>query len=369
MRVAYDAKRVFRNFTGLGNYCRSTLTMLETYYPDVEQQLFSPSLGREDARTLPFRDKAILPSGLMRGSMWRTFCMGREASAVADIFHGLSHELPYGLDIPSVVTMHDVAFRTYKDMYTPFDRVIYNRKWASACRRATHIIAISESTKRDVQRFYNVPDERISVVCQPVDFSFYDNLPADTDDSSPRSIVNFQFYNLYVGSINSRKNLLSIVQAMEMIPEERRLPLIIVGEGREYKARVQQYIASHSLEKWCHFMGHVGTLQELQTLYRGAHMFIYPSHYEGMGLPVIEAQLCGCPVITSNVSSLPEAGGDAAIQVPPTDVHALAEAIDCLTTDGALRHQLSVAGRERCMELFHPKKLAIDLMSIYNKVR
>ncbi|MCF0202314.1 MAG: glycosyltransferase family 4 protein [Bacteroidaceae bacterium] len=354
MKVAFDAKRVFRNFTGLGNYSRSTLSMLQTYYPDVEQMLFTPDLGKERDRTKAFVPRSVMPGGFLRGSLWRTFQMGNDASRCADIFHGLSNELPYRLSIPSVVTIHDVAFRTFTDMYKPLDRWIYDKKWASACRRADHIIAISHSTKHDVQRFYDVPDDKITVVYQPVDVSFYE--PSLGGQGS---------YILYVGSINSRKNLLSIVQAIEMIPEENRLPLVIVGEGREYKKKVLDYISSHHLEKWCVFKGHVNTLADLQELYRNARMFVYPSHYEGMGLPVIEAQLCGCPVITSDVSSLPEAAGEPAIKLPPTDVHALSQAIDTLTSDDLLWTRLSKEGRQRCMTDFHPKKLAGDLVKVY----
>ncbi|MCF0187240.1 MAG: glycosyltransferase family 4 protein, partial [Bacteroidaceae bacterium] len=176
-------------------------------------------------------------------------------------------------------------------------------------------------------------------------------------------------YMLYVGSINSRKNLLAVVQALEMIPEGQRLPLVIVGDGREYKKKVMEYISARHLEKWCLFKGHVTTVEELQILYRNARMFVYPSHYEGMGLPVIEAQLAGCPVITSDVSSLPEAGGDAAILIPPKDVRALSSAMDRLTTDDELWVRISKQGRKRCMEKFHPKTLVGELTRVYGSVR
>ncbi|MCF0183387.1 MAG: glycosyltransferase family 4 protein [Bacteroidaceae bacterium] len=364
MVIGYDAKRVFRNFTGLGNYCRSTLDMLERYHPELVQRLYSPSLGGEDVRTERFRERAITPQGLLRGGLWRTMVMGREASRTCDLFHGLSHELPMRLDIPSVVTMHDVAFRTFTEMYSAIDRRIYDLKWAYACRHASHIIAISESTRRDVQRFYGVADDRISVVYQPVHPSYY----ADPLPRLPRPEGVPEQYNLYVGSINSRKNLLGIAQAMERIPEDRRLPLVVVGNGGEYRRRVQTFIAEKQMERWFVFLGNVGETERLQALYQHARTFIYPSHYEGMGLPVIEAQLCGCPVITSDVSSLPEAGGDAAILVTSTDTDALATAIERVATDDSLAAEMALQGRSRCMRLFHPAALAEQLNDIYTHV-
>lgn len=362
MIVGYDAKRVFRNFTGLGNYCRNTLDMLAQYHPEVEQRLYTPGIGKANERTKRFTDHAVLPDGLLRNSLWRTFSMGKQASKTCDIFHGLSHELPFRLTIPSVVTMHDVAFNVYTKMYTTIDRQIYNLKWAYACRHATHVIAISDSTRYDVQRFFGVDDKRISVVYQPVHPCFYTDIPTTLPhhDGVPSD------YALYVGSINSRKNLLSIIQAMERLPASARLPLVVVGDGHSYKQQVLSYVAEKGLQPWVLMLGSVGSIEQLQALYHHARVFVYPSHYEGMGLPVIEAQLSGCPVITSNVSSLPEAGGDAAIQVSPTDIDALSDALRMVTTDNALANNMRHEGRERCMRLFHPRILAQQLMTVYD---
>ena len=361
MIIAYDAKRVFRNFTGLGNYCRSTLDMLARYQPQCEQRLLTPALS-SDERCARFVSRAVVPHGVVRGSLWRTFCMGAEAKAVgADVFHGLSNELPLRLDIPSVVTVHDVAFRTYTDMYKPWDRAIYDRKWASACRRATRIIAISESTRRDILRFYDVPEERVVVVYQPVQDIFY-GTPAPLTFDVPHD------YMLYVGSLNSRKNLLAVVQAMEMLPADLRLPLVVVGDGSgDYADKVLAYVASHGMERWF-VRRRVDDNAQLQALYAHARLFVYPSHYEGMGLPVIEAQLSGCPVITSNVSSLPEAGGDAALQVLPTDVRALADAMEQLITDDTLVTRLSSEGRTRSHQRFAPERLAKELTDVYSEI-
>ena len=153
MKIAYDAKRYYHNHTGLGNYSRTLVNNIATFYPDVETLLY---------------DKKALS---------RTFYLGHKAKADGcDIIHGLSNELPRDIikaGIKSIVTMHDVAWRTFPAMYKPVDRVIYEWKYGWSAKHATHVICISESTKRDVMRFYNVPEERISVIYQPVQKLFY----------------------------------------------------------------------------------------------------------------------------------------------------------------------------------------------------
>ena len=367
MRIGFDAKRLYNNFTGLGNHSRTTIDILTESFPEEDYRLYTPKIPNNPV-TLPYLHKphcqTITPSGLLKGGLWRTFelvrCLRRDR---VELFHGLSNEIPVGLSragIASVVTVHDVAFKTFTDMYHPLDRCIYDQKWRYACRHADRIIAISECTKRDVMRFYDVPEEKVSVLYQPANPIFYtdeDNSPADTlAAESP--------YMLYVGSVNSRKNLLGIVKAMELLPHDLRMPLVIVGNGRGYKRQVQQYIADHHLER-LFIWKRVTDNSELKRLYAGAALFVYPSFYEGFGLPVVEAELCGCPVVTSNVSSLPEAGGPASIQVAPGDTQAIADGMAKALTDSDLRSRMIAEGRAYAMETFRPTTLAQRLMDIY----
>lgn len=367
MKIAFDAKRLYCNFTGLGNHSRTTLDILTQYYPDNEYLLYTPKVKHNDITDRYLNSdqlQTVMPSGLMKGGVWRTFSLAGEArKAGADIFHGLSNELPVGIEgsgVPSVVTIHDVAFKTFTDMYHWQDRQIYDLKWRYAIRHADHIIAISECTKRDILRFYDVPEEKISVVYQPVSPEYY----SPSIHPSPSSM---EPYALYVGSINSRKNLLGAVKALELLPESVRIPLYIVGNGREYKREVEAYIESHGLGKWCVWLKDVYS-DELRQLYVGARFFIYPSYYEGFGLPVVEARLSGCPVITSNLSSLPEAAGSHALLIDPADPRSISQAMDRLITDDALHHDLSVRSREEAMQTLHPQVLAGQLMDVYKKV-
>ncbi len=365
MRIGFDAKRLYNNFTGLGNHSRTTIDILTAEFPEHEYWLYTPKM-RLNGATLPYLGKknchTVTPKGMMRGGAWRTYGLVNDMKRDGiEVFHGLSNEMPVGLfhsGIASVVTIHDVAFRTFPDMYHWHDRKIYDMKWQYACNHADRIICISECTKRDVLEFYNVPERKVEVVYQPVNPIYYK--PIEKDNSQP--------YMLYVGSINSRKNLLGVVKAMELMPKDLQMPLIVAGGGGAYKQEVQKYIAEKRMEKLFVWPEMVGT-NALQTLYTNAQLFIYPSFYEGFGLPVVEAQLCGCPVVTSNVSSLPEAGGPWAQKADPHSPEDICDKMVKLLTDTELRRQTIEEARKYAAETFDPTRLARQLMNVYEKIK
>ena len=381
MKIGFDAKRLFNNFTGLGNHSRTTIDILTAAFPENEYYLYTPKIRLNDV-TEPYLTKVgchtIQPSGFLKGGAWRTFGLaGEMKKEEIDLFHGLSNEIPTGLQrhgIRSVVTIHDVAFHTFPDMYYRHDRMIYDLKWKFACRNADRIIAISECTKKDVMKFYDVAEEKIDVIYQPVAPRYYDTEPlADrtvsdffADSPMPLCRLHRMPYMLYVGSVNSRKNLLGIVKAMEMMPKDLQLPLVIVGNGGTYRQKVMEYITSHGMESRFILPENVDSSTLLQ-LYRHAELFVYPSFYEGFGLPVVEAQLCGCPVVTSNVSSLTEAGGPFSLQADPTNVEEICSHMVSLLTDSELRARLVSGARDYAMNTFHPSVLAMELMKCYTR--
>lgn len=363
MRIGFDAKRLFNNFTGLGNHSRTTIDILTDEFPENDYLLYTPKITHNDITT-PYLQKGncqtIKPTGMLRGSIWRTFeLVSRVKADKIDIFHGLSNELPVGINrsgVRSVVTIHDVAFKTFPDMYHKIDRYIYDVKWKHAVETADRIIAISQCTKDDIIRFYNVDEEKIDVVYQPVAPLFY----------NPITKTRCEPYMLYVGSVNSRKNLLGIVKAMELLPKDFDLPLYIVGEGREYKTQVQTYIAEHGMEGRFKWLGGL-TPNELHQLYTNAQLFIYPSFYEGFGLPVVEAMLSGCPVVTSNVSCLPEAAGPYSLLASPSDPEDIKDKMQKALEDTSLRTRMIEGSKEFAMFAFHPHTLAHQLMNTYQK--
>ena len=379
MRIGYDAKRLFCNFTGLGNYSRNNIVALRELFPGNDYVLFTPKVRVNDV-TRPFLDmegvEVKTPETLVKGGLWRTCLLsGLLAKEHIDVFHGLSHELPFGIDrsgVASVVTIHDVAFKTFPQMYHWHDRQIYDLKMRYACRHADRIVAISESTKHDVMRFYGVEESKIDVVYQPVQDIYYTPMRRDEAQTLVQAFAPGlpHEFMLYVGSVNSRKNLLGIVKAMERIPVESRLPLVIVGNGREYKLQVEQFIAEHGMEKYFFWLSNLKDNHQLQALYTLALVFLYPSFYEGFGLPVVEALLSGCPVVTSNISSLPEAGGDASALVNPSSDEEIADAIKgMLSLSDEERKSKVSAGRDYAERMFRPDAIARQLMDVYQRAK
>ncbi len=350
-RIGYDAKRYYHNNTGLGNYSRTLVQDVQRISPDIDTVLY-------DSKTFE-----------------RTFRLGRKAAADGcRIFHGLSNELPRDIvraGIPSVVTMHDVAWRTFPDMYTVFDRHIYDIKYGWAARNATHVVCISQSTKRDIMRFYDVPEERISVIYQPVQRPFYTPMPhREAEEICNRQLpyTKGRDFILTVGSINSRKNLLGMVKALEGLPPKERPLFIVVGNGREYRAKVEQYINAKGLRQYIRIETNIHDTRTLQALYTRARCLIYPSFYEGFGLPVVEASLQRCPVITSNVSSLPEAGGPAAILTDPNAVSQMTNALHRLLSSSAECAERGEQAYRYCIENFSPDTLTRQMLDLYDTI-
>jgi len=378
MRIAYDAKRLFNNFTGLGNYSRSVLKSIIEYYPDNDLLLYTPKVQNTPETRLFLQSPQCLtqkPASIIKGSLWRTMFLPNEVKAdKADIFHGLSNEIPVGLKkrgIPSVVTIHDVAFKTFKDMYHWHDRQIYTLKFNYACTHADKIVAISENTKADILKFCpNVDESKIHVIYQPVQDIFYVPMEKETARKIASEAIPAlpESFLLYVGSINSRKNLMAVVKALECMPESERLPLVIVGRGKSYKTKVQNYVAENNLNKYCIWVDYLSDNVALQALYTCASIFIYPSFYEGFGLPVVEAMLSRCPVVTSNVSSLPEAGGDGAALIDPKNHLQLADTMLNILRNDNIRKQMTEKGFEYATTKFNPHSLATEMINLYKSM-
>ena len=195
----------------------------------------------------------------------------------------------------------------------------------------------------------------------PRDYFYY-----DLEEQKPTQPT--EAYMLYVGSVNSRKNLLGIVKAMELLPTDLQIPLTIVGGGGSYKHQVEQYIAEHHMEHLFQWTSAIDSVS-LKQLYANATLFLYPSFYEGFGLPVVEALLSGCPVLTSNTSSLPEAGGPCSLQVDPRNIEEIRDGIVKILTDNTLRSQMIEGGRQYALNKFHPETIAGQLASMYEKMK
>lgn len=352
MRIGFDAKRYFHNNTGLGSYSRSLIDGLRQFCPDNDYILYDEK---------PFA---------------RTFRLGCKAEKDGcGIFHGLSNELPLDIGrtgVRSVVTIHDVAWKAFPDMYHRADRIIYDIKYGLSARNADRVVAISHSTKADLTHYYGVAPERISVIYQPVQRHYYTPIPKEealhmikeNRPQLPRE------YMLSVGTVNSRKNLLRVLDAMARIPAGARMPLVIVGGGLSgsYARDCRRLIETRLDRNTVTWIAGLDDNRLLQALYTGATALLYPSQYEGFGLPVVEALLQGCPVLTSNVSSLPEAAGPGGLFVSPHDTDEIMEGIMRLADDSALRDRLATEGREYCRTNFAPETLSGQMTELYRNI-
>lgn len=374
MKIAYDAKRLFNNNTGLGNYSRTMIDILCEYFPENEYHLYTPKIKNKEYGRLYQANKCcriINKNSKLFGSLWRSALQSPQMQKDGiDIYHGLSNEITGGLGkrgIKSVVTIHDLAFITFPQMYKAIDRKIYDIKAKKACQNADLIISISKSTENDIIKYYNIAPEKIRTIYQPVNPVYYNKI--STEEAS-RTIAKYNLptdFMLYVGSINSRKNLLGIVKAMQIVGDNV-IPLVVVGNGREYKQEVLNYIAANKMEKKIIFLGGK-EITELQALYTMAKLFVYPSFYEGFGLPIVEAMLSDCPVLTSNISSLPEAAGPNSLLADPYSTESIALCMERGLFDTELRKSMIEKGYEYALENFSPKQQAAKVMDVYREIR
>lgn len=361
--IAYDAKRLFTNFTGLGNYSRTLLRNLQEYYPYCEFHLFTPSII-ENVETHYFLNNQKFKVHIPAGSrlMWRTLGMSREVNTLKpDIFHGLSHEIPFGLQssISTVVTFHDLIYERYPKQFGWWDRNMYQLKYRSAAKRAHHILAISKSTQNDMIDLYGIPEDKISVVYQSCrsEFMQLHCVPVDYTKG----------YWLYVGSTIPRKGLLQLVMAYGMIPQNTRRPLVIVGSGpADYIQQVRDMMKYYGITDHVRWIERLDN-QSLCSIYDACYALIYPSIYEGFGIPLIESLSRGRPVITSTLSALPEAAGPGAIYVNPFSPEEIASALLELENK-SLYERLAREGQGYVRTQFDGKQTANRMMEVYRKI-
>ena len=371
-RIGYDAKRLFNNFTGLGNYSRTLLRNLADDYPEHAYLLYTPKLLKNE-ETHFFLNSALFhvhqPQTRLK-ALWRLSGIKKDLKKhKIELYHGLSHEIPLGIQktgIKSIVTIHDLVFKKYPSYYPWIDRQIYDFKFRYACHHADRIVAISESTKADIIHYYGIEPEKIEVIYQSVHERFMQKKPPKAIEGVLRKYQLPADFFLYVGSITERKNLLNVVKALPLLPASLRLPLVVIGKGDRYKAKVQAYLKEKRLEKQVFFIQI--DFDDLPVLYQQAAVFVYPSYYEGFGIPLMEALFSRTPVITSNVSSLPEAGGPGASLIDPDQSEAIAEALEELLQDSDLRQRKIDMGYEYAQQ-FRGTLLSRKMMDLYKSVK
>ncbi len=346
MRVAIDTRKL-HDF-GIGTYVNNLVRGLARLDHDHEYTLICQKrdaeyLGSLGANFHPWPD----PSGnysvqeqlTVPVDVWR---------ARPDLFHAPHYVLPPLTPGKTVVTIHDCIHLRFPQYLPNKLAHFYARIFlSSAARKASRVITVSEASKRDIISFLHTPAEKIEVVYN----GFDERITATTPDEEARVRDRFQLdapFVLYAGNIKPHKNVDRLIEAFALLRQRgyTDVRLLLIGDDISRYSSLRRLVHRHQLHQQVRFLGFV-SVDTLAALYRLARVFVFPSLYEGFGLPPLEAMANGTPVITSNVSSLPEVVGDAALLIDPLDATSIADAMARVLTDADLRADLVRRGRER----------------------
>lgn len=366
MHIGFDAKRAFLNRTGLGNYSRDVIQALIQFFPENKYFLFTPEKSNN---FFPGSSATVIDAPTyLKGNfsfLWRTFFLPSIAKKnKIQIFHGLTSELPLGLErkgIKKVVTVHDLIFLRYPELYNPADSMIYKRKTLHSCTEADKVIAISQQTKDDLIEFLKIPSEKIKVLYQDCHAIFQCEVSTELKNKVKVKYKLPDNFILHVGTIEERKNQLLVLKALAELPEN--FQAVFVGKPGPYRATLDKFVKAKGLAERVRFLEYI-EFAHLPAIYSLAKVFVYPSVFEGFGIPILEALNCKVPVITSEGSCFKETGGDAALFVNPANHLDLAENIEKVYNQNDLSASMIEKG------LLHAEKFKKninipELMSIY----
>ncbi len=347
MRIGIDARKL-HDF-GIGTYIRNLLRQLARIVGRTEFVLLCrpwdvatlASLGEnfrpvvENAGNYSVAEQVKIPFALRREGV--------------TLFHAPHYVLPPLVSCKSVVTIHDCVHLMFPQYLPNRLAFAYARtSIALASRRATRVMTVSDSSKRDIVRLFGTDPDKISVIYNAYDERFGVE-PREEDVIRVRE--RYQLHDefvLYAGNVKPHKNLERLIEAFDIVRKRGldHLKLVLIGDDISKYAALRRAVHQHQLHKYVRFLGYLPE-ETLAVMYRLAGVFVFPSLYEGFGLPPLEAMASGTPVVTSNVSSLPEVAGNAAILVDPYDPRAIAEGIHRVLTDEALRRDLRRKGVAR----------------------
>lgn len=368
LKLGFDAKRLVANRTGLGNYSRFVLRALLRFHPEHTYYLFAPNKGDESL----YADIAshssvrmVFPKGRLKGSFWRTFGIPKLVSKLGlDVYHGLSNELPVGIgnDVFKLVTMHDLIYERFPKAYKPIDRFFYHLKYKRACTSLSDVIvSVSKMTANDLQKYYHIPEGKIKVIYQGCRSMFYESVSKQAVDKALEELNIKRPYFLSVGTFEWRKNFGLTVEALDKLPKEYKV--VIVGRATEYGRKIMKVASDKGLSDRVVRPSYL-TDDQLKALYAGAEVFVYPSRFEGFGIPIIESLAMGVPVVAARGSCLEEAGGAGAFYIDPDNVDELVEKLNLLISDSDQRLKMSEAGREH-IKRFADKLIADQINALY----
>lgn len=370
MHIGYDARQAFFNKSGLGSYSRNLIQGLSEKFSENKYMLYTTSINYElfepTAGCIQVKGPEHLTHRIFR-SYWRTVSLSRQMLKDGiEIFHGLTHEIPYHFpkkQIRSVVTIHDLIFLRLPHMYRLRDRYIYEKRYRYSCQTADRVVAVSRQTADDIVEFFNISPDKIDVVYQGCNPMFNTEVPLIEKEILRMKYMLPKSFILYVGTIEERKNLLTLIKALHYGKID--IPLVVIGKPTPYLNKIIEFIERHSLINiiFCDIVQD----QDLPGLYQLADLFVYPSIFEGFGIPILEALYSRVPVITSRSSSMTEVGGDHTFYIDPNNVEEMAAAIKKVLYDRDLQERMITEGY-RYARNFDPEKVATNIIQVYHKV-
>ena len=379
MKIGFDAKRATHNFRGLGNYARGLIEGLLEYSPSEELFIYTPPI--KDPRGIDWV-KSILKSSNIHienpdqfitkkiPSLWRSFFIESNLKRDnLDLFHGLSHEIPFGLGVTEykkVVTMHDLIFMRYPEFFPWHDRLVYAQKFSYACKHSDMVIAICEQTKNDLIQYLDVDEKKIKVHYQSCSPLFYQQ---HSSESIQQIKLKYKITNpfvIHVGAFEPRKNQLLTLEAYASIVSKIEEDLVFVGNGKAYFDQVARRIKELHLEDRVHLLNHVSHA-DLPYLYQAASAFCFPSLFEGFGIPIIEALFSKTPVITSFGSCFPESAGPDSYFIDPQSESSIANGLLAVLSDKNLQNSMKEKGY-KFVQRFHRNESSQALLECYRQV-
>ncbi|GGE43024.1 glycosyltransferase involved in cell wall biosynthesis [Pedobacter psychrotolerans] len=369
LKISFDGKRAANNLTGLGNYSRSLIESLAKQYPEHQYLVYSPKV-KHAKQIDSFFEKENISLKLPKegGFLWRSLNIIKDlAKDQVQLFHGLSHEIPFAIQhtkIKSIVTIHDLIFLRFPQYYQFIDRKLYEWKSRSACKRADQIIAISEKTKADIVEFYNINPDKIKVIYQSCDDGFKTAMPESTLNRIKLTYKLPEKYILNVGTIEARKNLRLLIQALKTVDHQYKL--VVIGKETAYFKEIERELEHLALRNRVIFLKNI-PFADLPGIYQMAELFVYPSFYEGFGIPIIEALYSQVPVIAATGSCLEEAGGPNSVYVSPTDVNGLSDQINRILANLQLQKEMKEKGLE-FVQKFNSPQVTKQLMDCYSNL-
>lgn len=357
MRIAIDIREISSHRAGKGRYVAELVKALQEIDAENEYILYG-GVSTKYYVDCPRWRTCVLP---VRGPLWHLAVARRLKRDQIDLYLAtVSHTIPCIASVPCVMIVYDLAATMIPEGRLPFKvRMLERLLLKRAARRSAHVAAISNSTRNDLNRVCGIPLEKISVVGAGVGAAYQ---PTDRRvEGLPRDFL------LFVGTIEPRKNVARLIRAYSLLDAALRkaFPLVLVGKKGWHCEEVDQALRECKASDTIRFMKYVEET-DLPAIYSQATSLVYPSLYEGFGLPPLEAMACGTPVITSSTSSLPEVVGDAAIMVDPRDVEGLSRAINNVLSNQRLRDDLRQRGLERA-KLFSWTEVARRMLQVFSR--